>query len=134
MVNLFAGQSVRPLVALTHEKYRAVLQIVAVELIVAWSLLRQSIVLVAALLTVYFNTQALADPAPNAASFSQLVAGTIVTTVPDGTCAAVMKVTGASGGSAPAAAVTGGLGGTGAAINATFKVLPLQAVTGAVGY
>jgi uncharacterized repeat protein (TIGR01451 family) len=73
---------------------------------------------------------ALADPAANAASFSQTTAGAVSTTVPDGTCSAAL---GAAGDSSGINNTTGGRGGAGARIAATFRVLALQAVTGTVG-
>ncbi len=79
----------------------------------------------------FYSTPAGADPAANPASFSQTTAATISTVVPDGTCSGKMVVTGGGGGSSPTNGGTGGVGAAGAVIGATFKVLPLQAVTGA---
>ncbi|MFM9864717.1 MAG: SdrD B-like domain-containing protein [Micropepsaceae bacterium] len=73
------------------------------------------------------------DPAPNAASFSQTTAGAIAATVPDGSCAMAVSATGGSGGSSGTTALVGGRGAGGAIIGATFRVLPGQSVTGAVG-
>lgn len=85
-----------------------------------------------AVATALSSAPALADPAPNATSFSQTTAGAISTTVPDGICSAVTTTRGGAGASSGVAATNGGLGGAGAVINATFKVLPGQAVTGTV--
>jgi uncharacterized repeat protein (TIGR01451 family) len=75
---------------------------------------------------------ALADPAPNAASFTQSTAGSIAAqTVPDGTCRIAAIVKGGSGASQGTGG-TGGRGAGGATINATFDVLPLQSLTGTV--
>jgi uncharacterized repeat protein (TIGR01451 family) len=73
------------------------------------------------------------DPAPNPTTFNQTTSGAVSTTVPDGVCGFVGSVTGAGGASQGIDATFGGLGGGGALIGATFKVLPLQAVTGDVG-
>lgn len=75
--------------------------------------------------------QALAGPAPAPTNFSKTTVGAITTTVPDGTCGATMSATGGAGGSQTAGG-TGGRGGGAATINANFKVLPLQAITGTV--
>jgi uncharacterized repeat protein (TIGR01451 family) len=80
--------------------------------------------------------QAMADPASNAPNFSQTSAGAISTstTVPDGVCAVAATVVGGGGGASTAGTVvTGGTGGAGAVINARFRVLPSQVVTGAIG-
>ena len=77
----------------------------------------------------FYNVPASADPAANAASFSQITAGAVSTIVPDGTCAAIVSVAG-GGGSSPTSGGTGGIGGSGARIGAKLNVLPLQAVTG----
>lgn len=75
----------------------------------------------------------MADPAANAANFSQASSGAITaTTVPDGICAVAATVTGGSGGASGTAGGTGGTGGAGAIIKARFQVLPLQAVTGTI--
>jgi uncharacterized repeat protein (TIGR01451 family) len=76
--------------------------------------------------------QATADPAPNAANFSQAGSGAISATVPDGICAVAATVVGGGGG-ASSAGGTGGAGGAGAIIRARFQVLPGQAVIGTVG-
>jgi uncharacterized repeat protein (TIGR01451 family) len=76
--------------------------------------------------------QANADPASNAANFSQ-TPGTISATVPDGVCAVAATVVGGSGGASATLGGTGGGGGAGAVIKAQFQVLPGQSVTGAVG-
>ena len=75
--------------------------------------------------------QSHAGPAAAPTNFSRITAGAIATTVPDGTCGATIAALGGAGGSQTAGG-TGGRGGGGATINATFKVLPLQAVTGTV--
>lgn len=85
-----------------------------------------------AIATVLASAPANADPAANAANFSQTTAGAVSTTVPDGTCSAVTSTRGGAGASSGVAATNGGLGGYGAVINARFSVLPGQAVTGAV--
>jgi uncharacterized repeat protein (TIGR01451 family) len=76
--------------------------------------------------------QAMADPAINAANFSP-ASGVISTTVPDGVCAVAAIVAGGGGGASAGGGGSGGGGGAGANIKAQFQVLPLQAVTGAVG-
>jgi uncharacterized repeat protein (TIGR01451 family) len=77
--------------------------------------------------------QATADPASNAANFSQTTPVTISATVPDGVCAVAATVVGGGGGASATLGGTGGSGGAGAIINARFRVLPGQSVTGAVG-
>jgi uncharacterized repeat protein (TIGR01451 family) len=76
--------------------------------------------------------QAAADPAPNAANVSQTT-GAISANVPDGVCMVAATVAGGGGGASATLGGTGGSGGAGAIINARFRVLPSQAVTGAVG-
>lgn len=100
----------------------------------AWraSPLKRSGVAVLALATALASTPAQANPAGNAASFSQTTAGAVSTTVPDGTCSAITSTRGGAGASSGVAATNGGRGGAGAVINARFSVLPGQAVTGAV--
>ena len=79
-------------------------------------------------------TSAAAGPAPTPSNFSQTTAGAVSSTVPDGVCGISATVTGGGGATNVAAAgATGGNGGPGAVIGATFKALPLQAVTGNVG-
>jgi uncharacterized repeat protein (TIGR01451 family) len=75
--------------------------------------------------------QALAGPAAAPANFTRTTPGAIAATVPDGTCGATITATGGAGGSQTAGG-TGGRGGGGATINANFKVLPLQNITGTV--
>ena len=94
--------------------------------------LKRSGVAVLALATALASTPAFANPAANAASFSQTTAGAVSTTVPDGTCSAITSTRGGAGASSGVAATNGGLGGAGAVINARFAVLPGQAVTGTV--
>jgi uncharacterized repeat protein (TIGR01451 family) len=89
--------------------------------------------LAGALASSFFSTPVDADPAANMASFSQTTAGAFSTPVPDGTCSGNISVRGGAGASSAAAGVTGAQGGGGATINATFKVLPLQTVSGTVG-
>lgn len=89
-------------------------------------------VAIVALATALASSPVLADPAANAASFSQTTAGPISTTVPDGSCAAVTTTRGGAGASAGTTAARGGIGAAGAVINARFAVLPGQAVTGTV--
>ncbi len=72
------------------------------------------------------------DPAPDPTTFSRTTAGAVATTVPDGVCGFIGTVTGGGGASQGIDATLGGIGGGGARIGATFKVLPLQAVTGTV--
>jgi uncharacterized repeat protein (TIGR01451 family) len=75
---------------------------------------------------------ALANPAPNATSFSQSAAGTMAAqTVPDGTCRVAATVK-AGAGASQGTGGTGGRGAGGATINATFDVLPLQSLSGTV--
>jgi uncharacterized repeat protein (TIGR01451 family) len=74
----------------------------------------------------------LAGPAAAPTNFSRTTAGAIATTVPDGTCGASIVARGGAGGSQTAGG-SGGRGAGGANINATFNVLPRQAVTGTVG-
>jgi uncharacterized repeat protein (TIGR01451 family) len=76
--------------------------------------------------------QAIADPASNAANLSKTSAGAISTTVPDGVCAVAATVA-SGGGGASSAGGSGGYGGAGARINAKFRVLPSQVVTGDAG-
>jgi uncharacterized repeat protein (TIGR01451 family) len=80
----------------------------------------------------FFSGPANSDPAASPANFSQLTAGPITSTVPDGTCGVATTVTGGGGASSSAVAGSNGLGGGAAIIGATFKVLPLQVITGAV--
>lgn len=75
--------------------------------------------------------QAIAGPATAPANFSKITTGAISTTVPDGTCGATVTAVGGAGASQTAGGA-GGRGGGAATINANFKVLPLQAVTGTV--
>jgi uncharacterized repeat protein (TIGR01451 family) len=75
---------------------------------------------------------AFTNPAPNPVAFSLTTPGAVSTTVPDGVCGLVGSVTGGGGASQGIDATLGGIGGGGARIGATFKVLPLQAVTGTV--
>ncbi|MGB8816963.1 MAG: hypothetical protein WCC66_03485, partial [Rhizobiaceae bacterium] len=82
--------------------------------------------------TTLFSNAAYSDPADNPVNFSRTTAGAIATTVPDGVCGFTSVAVGGGGGSSSAAAGTGGQGGGAASISATFKALPLQAVTGAV--
>jgi uncharacterized repeat protein (TIGR01451 family) len=89
--------------------------------------------LLAVFLFVIQPKMAYANPAADAASFTRTTAGAISTTVPDGICSMRAVVTGAGGASSGTTATLGGRGGAGAVIGATFKVLPLQAVTGTVG-
>lgn len=86
-----------------------------------------------AIATVLQSAPALADPAANTANFSQTTAGGISTSVPDGTCAAVISIRGGAGASSGTTALLGGIGAAGALINARFNVLSGQTVTGAVG-
>lgn len=74
-----------------------------------------------------------ADPAANAANFTQTTPGAISTTVPDGTCSAQVTATGGGGASGGLALANGGRGGGSAIIDATLVVLPGQAVAGNVG-
>lgn len=97
------------------------------------SLPRQCGVALVALATALGSVPAHANPAANAPSFSQTTAGVIVTTVPDGSCAAVTTTRGGAGASSGTTAAFGGIGAPGAIINARFQVLPGQNVTGAVG-
>ena len=76
-------------------------------------------------------SQSIAGPAAAPANFSKTTIGAISTTVPDGTCGATVTAVGGAGGSQTAGG-SGGRGGGAATINANFKVLPLQAVTGTV--
>ena len=73
-----------------------------------------------------------AGPAPTPANFSQTTAGAIASTVPDGVCGVTISSTGGGGASSGVATGASGAGGMGAAIGGTFRVLPLQVVTGAV--
>lgn len=77
--------------------------------------------------------QASADPAANAANFTQTTPGSINGTVPDGTCSARVEATGGGGASGGLALTNGGRGGGAAIIDATLVVLPGQAVGGNVG-
>jgi uncharacterized repeat protein (TIGR01451 family) len=82
--------------------------------------------------SVLCSGMALANPAPNATSFSQTTAGSLTAqTVPDGTCRIATIVKGGSGASQGTGG-TGGRGASGANISATFDVLPLQILTGTV--
>lgn len=90
-------------------------------------------VAIVAVATALATSPAIANPAPNAANFSQTTAGAISTTVPDGTCAAVTSTRGGAGASSGTTAALGGIGAAGAVINARFNVLPGQAMAGAVG-
>ncbi len=78
------------------------------------------------------SSTAIPGPAPTPTNFSQTTAGAISTTIPDGVCGATASITGGAGASNQAATGATGQGGGGATINATYKVLPLQAVTGNV--
>ena len=91
-----------------------------------------SLMLHTAAASVFFTSPAFANPAPNPADFSRTTAGAVATTVPDGVCGFAGSVTGGGGASQGLDATLGGVGGGGARIGATFKVLPLQAVTGTV--
>jgi uncharacterized repeat protein (TIGR01451 family) len=93
---------------------------------------RSRALLILGIATNIFQSMALANPAPNTASFSQSIPGAIAAqTVPDGTCRAATIVKGGSGASQGTGG-TGGRGAGGAIINATFDVLPLQILTGTV--
>ena len=70
--------------------------------------------------------------AANTGNFSQITAGAVSQTVPDGICAVAVNVRGGAGASSGTTAALGGIGGGGAIINARFNVLSGQAVTGAV--
>ena len=70
--------------------------------------------------------------AANTANFSQITAGAVSQTVPDGVCAVAVIVRGGAGASSGTTAALGGIGAGGATINARFNVLAGQAVTGAV--
>ncbi len=82
-------------------------------------------------------TPAFAAPAAGPGALSVTAAGTFASgSVPDGTCRAVVLGVGGSGASSTGGAAgttTGGLGAPGAAIGATFEVIPGQAYAGAVG-
>ena len=93
--------------------------------------LRAIAVTASAVAFAFGSSPANSDPAANAPNLSLAGPVNINTIVPDGTCGANMVVTGGGGASSPAAAINGGIGGTGAVISGTFKVLPLQLVTGA---
>ena len=85
-----------------------------------------------ALATVLSSTPAFADPAANAASFSQSTAGSISASVPDGICSAITATRGGAGASSGVGTTNSGRGGGGAVINARFSVLPGQVVSGTV--
>jgi uncharacterized repeat protein (TIGR01451 family) len=93
---------------------------------------RQAVLFAGAAASTLISNPAFPDPAGNPANFSQTTAGAIATTVPDGVCGFTTTAVGGGGGSSSAAAGTGGQGGGAASISATFKALPLQAVSGAV--
>jgi uncharacterized repeat protein (TIGR01451 family) len=82
----------------------------------------------------FVASPAWANPAASAnnANYSQITAGNIAQTVPDGVCTVAVTVRGGGGASSGTTAVLGGVGGAGAVINARFNVLAGQAVTGAV--
>ncbi len=70
-------------------------------------------VAIVAVATALATSPAIANPAPNAANFSQTTAGAISTTVPDGTCAAVTSTRGGAGASSGTTAALGGIGAAG---------------------
>ncbi|TFH71295.1 DUF11 domain-containing protein [Cellulomonas sp. HD19AZ1] len=74
-----------------------------------------------------------ADPAPAAATSAFAVGDTVAGTVPDGVCSVVATVVGGAGGRSAAGAGGVGSNGAGAAITATFDVLPGTAFSGSVG-
>ncbi len=77
------------------------------------------------------TSSSLAAPATAPTNFTSTTVGAIATTVPNGTCGASIVAVGAAGGSQTAGG-TGGRGGGAATINASFRLLPLQAVTGTI--
>ena len=77
-------------------------------------------------------TPALAGPAPTPTNFNQTTAGAVSQTVPDGVCGVSVIAAGGGGGSAALAGSNGSAGGNAAVVNASFKVLPLQAVAGTI--
>ena len=82
------------------------------------------------------STPAGADPAAGPGVFSSAAPGAISAgVVPDGTCAARVTALGGAGASSAATggAAVGGRGSAGANVNATFSVLPQQAVSGSIG-
>ncbi len=85
-------------------------------------------------LAVLAAAPAVADPAPTSAAFVVAPAGpdgtTYSTVVPGGVCAVRATLRGGAGGNAIAAA---GANGPGAVVNATYKVVPGQAVSGVLG-
>ncbi len=71
-------------------------------------------------------------PAPTPANVNQTTAGALTGAVPDGVCGVSVTAIGGGGASSGVATGASGAGGMGAVIGATYNVLPLQAVTGAV--
>ncbi|GIG41342.1 Ig-like domain-containing protein [Cellulomonas phragmiteti] len=76
---------------------------------------------------------AVADPAPAAPTSLFAVGATVAGTVPDGVCSVVATVVGGAGGRSAAGANGVGSNGAGAAVTATFDVLPGTTYSGSVG-
>ena len=96
--------------------------------------IRKIALLAGASASTFAGMPAWANPstAANTANFSQITAGAVSQTVPDGVCAVAVNVRGGGGASSGTTAALGGVGGGGANINARFDVLSGQALTGVV--